>query len=374
MTIRQIPFLDLERQHAPIADEINAAIAEVIREHAFISGRHVEQFESDFAAYCQAEHCSGVSNGTDALVLALRALGIGPGDEVLVPAMTFIATSEAVTLTGATPVFVDCAPEVFTICPALAEQAVTPRTKAIIAVHLYGRPAALEEIRTLADKCRLSLVQDCAQAHGARFQDKPLVSYGDICCYSFYPGKNLGAFGDAGAVVTNDHELARRMRMDANHGRQSKYEHEFEGMNGRLDGLQAAILSVKLKHLEGWVESRREIAETYGKLLQGVNGVSLPPTDGNRHVYHLFTLQAERRDLLREHLAKHGISTGIHYPIALPFQPAYQNRKLRPEDFPVAHACQEKALSLPFFPGLLPEEILYVCSTISQFYGNHSTE
>lgn len=346
-----IPFLDLKRQHAQLASELDAALRGVMSSCDFISGRHASIFEQSFAEFCRASHCVGVGNGTDALTVALRALGIGHGHEVLVPAQTFVATAEAVTLTGARPVFVDVCPDTLTMDPLKAESSITPATRALIPVHLYGRPANMTAFRDLADRRGLALVQDCAQAHGASFHDRELASYGDVCCYSFYPGKNLGALGDAGAVVTNSDTLAKRMRMDANHGRTDKYDHAFEGMNSRLDGFQAAVLSVKLRHLPHWTARRRELAARYTSGLSGLDGLALPCGEGlGLHVYHLYVVRSQERDALQAHLSRQGISTGIHYPTAPPFLRAYAHYGHRPEDFPAAWASQNEVLSLPLFP------------------------
>jgi dTDP-4-amino-4,6-dideoxygalactose transaminase len=364
-----IPFLDLQKQYVDIKQEIDAAVQDVISKNAFIGGPFVEAFESAFAAYCQARHCVGVANGTDALFIAMKALGIGAGDEVIVPASSFIASSEAVTQTGARVAFVDVDPETLNIDPALVERRITPQTRAIIAVHLYGQPADMDPILALAKKHNLFVIEDAAQAHGATYKGRTVGSMGHVACFSFYPGKNLGAYGDAGAIVTNDDTLASKARMFANHGRIDKYNHEIEGVNSRLDGLQAAILNVKLKHLPEWTRLRQRNAELYTRLLSS-SGV-ITPTDlaGVSSVYHLYVVrvQAAYRDELRTYLQDRGVSTGIHYPIALPNLLAYQYLKHRPESFPVATTASGEILSLPMFAELTEAEIRYVCEQVDAF-------
>ena len=309
----KIPFMDLSAQYAAIEPEITSVMAEVIAANAYIRGPFVEQFEEDFAAYSHTNHCIGVANGTDALFLALKAMGIGPDHEVLVPAMTFVATSEAVTMAGATPVFVDIDPVTFTLDPDAMAKKISPRTKAVIPVHLYGHPADMKSIRKLADHYNLKIIQDGAQAHGATIGDTPIATFGDCTCFSFYPGKNLGAYGDAGGVVTNDETLAQQIRMLANHGRKSKYDHEFEGVNSRMDGLQGGVLSVKLKYLDTWTDLRRTWAGMYDNALKDLDGVATPTmSNGIGHAYQLYVILAEDRDALRAYLADRGIATGVH--------------------------------------------------------------
>ncbi|WP_147819499.1 DegT/DnrJ/EryC1/StrS family aminotransferase [Salidesulfovibrio onnuriiensis] len=365
----KIPFTDLNAQYAALEEDLQKAMARVIADKAFIRGPYTEKFETEFAEYCGARHCVGVGNGTDAIYLALKAMEIGPGDEVLVPAMTFVATSEAVTMSGATPVFVDVDPASYTMNPAEAEKKITPKTKAVIPVHLYGHPADMTAIRILADTHGLKIIQDAAQAHGAGIDGMPIAGYGDCQTYSFYPGKNLGAYGDAGAVVTNDDKLAGKVKMLANHGRTSKYDHKFEGINSRMDGLQGAILSVKLNHLKDWTGLRCRWAKLYSQALKGINQITPPAVrDGADHVYHLYVVMANNRDALQKHLSEHDIATGIHYPIALPFLEAYSRMQHVKTDFPVAAAMQEKALSLPMFPELEGKKILQVVDAIKDFY------
>lgn len=368
MSDHRVPFVDLKSQNHAVAAEIKESIESVIADCAFIQGRAVTEFEKKFAEFCHADHCIGVGNGTDALFTALKALGLGPGDEVLVPANTFIATAEAVTLTGARVVFVDCDPATYNIDVDLIEDKITSRTKAIIPVHLYGLTANLPAILQIARKRDLKVIQDCAQAHGAECDGKPLAYYGDVLCFSFYPGKNLGAFGDAGAIVTNSDVIARQVTMMANHGRIDKYDHEFEGFNSRMDGLQGAVLNVKLNHLQQWNRQRQECARMYGRLLKGLAGIHIPgEAPDNAHVYHLYVIRCERRDDMRNFLAENGIATGIHYPIALPNLKAYRYLGHHPGDFPVAGRYQDEILSLPMYPGLSQEMIAWVAKKIGEF-------
>lgn len=362
-----IPFMDLSAQLEAIRPEIAAAMDAVMAANAYIKGPFVETFEREFADFNGAAQCVGVGNGTDALFLALKAMGIGAGDEVLVPAMTFVATSEAVTMTGARPVFVDVDAATYTINPDLLGDKLTDRTRAVIPVHLYGHPADMATIRDFANRHGLKIVQDAAQAHGATFDGRRLMDFGDCLGFSFYPGKNLGAYGDAGGLVTNDPKLAERARMFANHGRKTKYDHEFEGVNSRMDGLQAAVLSVKLRHLGGWTERRRVLAGGYDKALAGIPGVTTPATAPG-HVYHQYVILADDREALRAHLSTKGISTGVHYPIALPFLEAYAHMGHGVEDFPVSRLMQSKALSLPIFPELKDEQARTVARAVRDFY------
>ncbi|MBF0524507.1 MAG: DegT/DnrJ/EryC1/StrS family aminotransferase [Deltaproteobacteria bacterium] len=364
----RVPFVDLKAQYQTISGPIQDAIAKVIGDTAFIRGKYVEEFEANFAKFCGAKFCLGVGNGTDALFIALRALGIGQGDEVIVPANSFIATSEAVTMAGARVVFAEVDPITYNIDPAQIAAKITPRTKAIIPVHLYGQPADLPTICDLAAKHGLKVVQDCAQAHGAAIQGKPLAAYGDMLAFSFYPGKNLGAYGDAGAVLTNDAGLADRAKMFANHGRISKYDHEFEAVNSRMDGIQGAILNVKLAHLDEWTEGRRRNAAVYDELLHPVPGITTPGiVSGNRHVYHLYVIRSGRRDALAAYLKENGIETGVHYPIALPNLMAYKYLGHSPADFPISSRYQSEILSLPMYAELTREMAETVVRHIKDF-------
>jgi len=365
----QIPFIDLYRQYLTIKSEIDQAIAAVIQESAYIGGKYCQAFEKAFAEYLGVKHCIGVANGTEALTISLKMLGIGPGDEVITVANTFIATAEAITNAGASVVFVDNEPDYYTIDVKALESKISTKTKAIIPVHLHGHPANMDEILKIARKYNLFVIEDAAQAHGAEYHQVRIGNFGIAATFSFYPGKNLGAYGDGGAIVTNNDELAVKVRMYANHGRVAKYDHQFEGVNSRLDGLQAAILTVKLRHLEEWIATRRQIAALYRQHLQDVNQVVLPKEQpGVRHVYHLFVIRAQRRDELRAFLTAKGIGTGIHYPIALPNLQAYAYLKHKPEDFPIATRYQAEQLSLPIYPELSEDQIAYICEQIRQFY------
>jgi len=364
-----IELVDLKAQFRTIQDEVNAAITEVITKTAFIGGPYVRAFEEDFAAYCGAKFCVGVGNGTDALFIALKALSIGNGDEVIVPANSFIATAEAVTQAGARVVFADINPLTYNIDVNRIEEKLTGRTKAVIPVHLYGQPADMESILALSRRHGLKVVEDAAQAHGAEYRGRRIGSLGDAACFSFYPGKNLGAYGDAGAIVTSDGDLAKSLRMYANHGRIDKYDHEREGVNSRLDALQAAILRVKLRHLPDWTEARRRNAALYNRHLKKA-GLTLPAEiDDVKSVYHLYVVRipGDRRSALQSHLQSHGISTGIHYPIALPNLKAYAYLNHTPDDYPEATRASREILSLPMYPELQADEIEYIARTIERF-------
>lgn len=362
----KIPFVDLSAQYFTIKDEIDAAIAAVIAETEFIKGRYVEKFEQEFAQFLGIQHAVGVANGTDALEIALKALGVGPGDEVLVPAQSFIATSEAVSAVGALPVFVDIDAETFCIDPNLIEQKINSKTKAIVPVHLYGLSADMPAIMKIATKHNLFVVEDVAQAHAARCDGTLTGTWGHAASFSFFPGKNLGAYGDAGMVVSKDEQLAIRMRKIANHGRVGKYDHEFEGRNSRLDGMQAAILSIKLKRLNDWSEGRRRVAEQYRQGLANTD-FNLPFTPSNyEHVYHLFVVQHEKRDAVAKLLGAHGIASGVHYPTALPFLKAYAHRGATAKDFPVAHKQMQSILSLPIYPELPTAAVARVVEVLSR--------
>ncbi|UFS72431.1 DegT/DnrJ/EryC1/StrS family aminotransferase [Geomonas sp. RF6] len=364
----KVPFLDLHRQYLSIAADIDAAIRSVIAESAYIGGKHVKSFEDSFAGYLEADHCIGVGNGTDALEIALAALELPDDAEVIVPANSFIATSEAVTRAGYRVVFCDALPGSHTLDLADAERRVTEKTLAIIPVHLYGRPCDMDGVMALARRHGLSVIEDCAQAHGALYRGRRVGTFGDFGCFSFYPGKNLGAYGDAGAIVTNDEELATASRMIANHGRIAKYDHRFEGRNSRLDGMQAAILSVKLTHLEKWTELRRANAETYRTLLAGAD-ILLPQEEPEaRHVYHLFVIESGRREALKEGLHREGIETGIHYPIPLPLLQAYADR-FDSAGYPAASAAAGRILSLPMSAELTQEQVCHVASTLLRLQG-----
>jgi dTDP-4-amino-4,6-dideoxygalactose transaminase len=361
-----IQLVDLRAQYETIKPDIDAAIQNVLAETAFIGGHNVKVFEESFARFCNVTHCIGVGNGTDALFIALKTLGIGAGDEVITVANSFIATSEAITQTGATVVFVDIDPKTYNIDTNKIEKKVTSRTRAIVAVHLYGQPADMDPILALARKYDLRVIEDAAQAHGAVYKGRAVGSLGDMACFSFYPGKNLGAYGDAGAIVTSDDALAKKARMFANHGRVDKYDHEIEGVNSRMDGLQAAVLGVKLNHLAAWSEARRKNAYLYNKYLNG-NGLITPTEiDGVEAVYHLYVVRTKKelRGQLQEHLKSKGIATGIHYPIALPNLKAYSYLNHNGNDFPEATKASEEILSLPLYPELTEAQIQFIAQEI----------
>jgi dTDP-4-amino-4,6-dideoxygalactose transaminase len=365
-----ITFVDLKKQYTAIQDQINAAVHKVIAESAFVGGKYVQTFEQEFAHFCKAQHCVGVGNGTDALYLALWGLGIGAGDEVITAANSFIATSEAVTMTGASVVFVDCDPDTYNIDVDKIEPAVTKKTKAIIPVHLYGQPANMPKIKDIAAKYKLFIIEDASQAHGATIENHRVGTFGDVACFSFYPGKNLGAYGDAGAIVTDNEELARQCRMMANHGSTEKYNHRFEGINSRLDGVQAAVLSVKLRYLEDWTERRRAYAALYRQLLKDSHVICPAEMNRARHVYHLFVIRLAQRDSILAAMKQRGIATGIHYPIALPFLDAYGHLGHRPSDFPIAYQYAAEILSLPIYPELERDQIEYVCAQLLDIQKN----
>jgi dTDP-4-amino-4,6-dideoxygalactose transaminase len=383
----KIPFVDLKAQYESIKQEIDNAIAGVISKTSFISGPFAKSFEEAFADFCCVKHCIGVGNGTDALFIALKTLGIGKGDEVITAANSFIATSEAITMTGARVVFADINPLTHNIDSAkvlefleeacvqdqLTNQLVNKKTrckvKAIIPVHLYGQPAEMDSILEIGKKYNLKVIEDAAQAHGAVYKGKRVGSIGDMACFSFYPGKNLGAYGDAGAIVTNDDLFALKARMIANHGRVEKYNHELEGVNSRLDGIQGAVLGVKLRHLAEWTEKRRRNARYYNEYLGDTELITPLEIEGIDAVYHLYVVRTKApcRSELQEHLKASGISTGIHYPIVLPNLKAYQYLGHVEQDFPEASKASGEILSLPMFPELTSDQIEYVCHSIKGF-------
>jgi dTDP-4-amino-4,6-dideoxygalactose transaminase len=363
----KIPFVDLHAQYLTIKPDIDAAIAAVIEQTAFIGGRFVQEFERAYASHYGVKHCIPVANGTDAIYIALRMLGVGQGDEVITTAHSWISTSETVSQAGARPVFVDV-DDHFTIDTDLIEAAITPRTRAIIPVHLYGHPANMTRIMEIAERHRLFVIEDCAQAHYAEWRGQRVGTFGSAATFSFYPGKNLGAYGDAGAIVTNDTELATKMRMYANHGALKKPHHKMEGINSRLDGLQAAILSAKLPHIGAWTQARQQVAGWYNELLADVPGVQLPKVHKDAtHVYHLYVIKVEQRERLIAALAEQGIETGIHYPVALPALEAYRYLADTQRPTPGAIENAGKILSLPLFPELNREQVGHVSSTIARF-------
>jgi dTDP-4-amino-4,6-dideoxygalactose transaminase len=362
-----IPFVDLHAQYLSIKAEIDAAISEVIARSAFIRGPQVEKFETAWAETLGLKHCVSCANGTDALYIAMRGLGVKPGDEVITTAHSWISTSETITQAGGRVVFCDTDDRTFTIDPALIESKITPATVGIIPVHLYGQPADMDPIMAIARKHSLWVLEDCAQAHMARYKGQVVGTMGNAGTFSFYPGKNLGAYGDAGCAVTNDDRLADWMTTFARHG--GKGEHVMEGICSRMDGLQAAILNVKLPHLTAWIEGRRHVAARYNELLKGVGDVVTPEVASHRdHVYHLYVIRTGERDALRKHLTDAGIATVLNYPKALPFYPAYAYLGHVPGDFPVAYANQSRILSLPIYPEMSEEMMAYVVERIGEFF------
>jgi len=357
-----VPFVDLKSQYLSIKEEIDEAISNVLNSTQFIGGQFVKDFEASFAEYVGVSHCVSCANGTDSLEMALKALGVGEGHEVIVPALTWISTAEAVNNVGAEPVFVDILFDEFTIDPKLIEERITDRTKAIIPVHLYGLPARMPEIMGIAEKHNLKVLEDCAQAHGAAIDGKTVGTFGDIASFSFYPGKNLGAYGDAGAMVTNDDELAVQMKQLANHGQISKHDHQMIGRNSRMDTMHAAVLNVKLRHIERWTERRIVNAQSYNRLLQTVKKPVVP--EGYRHVYHLYVIQREDRDELMAKLKAADIGCAIHYPTALPFVEAYKYKGHLTSDFPIAAHATSRILSLPMYAEMGEEESMSVAEII----------
>jgi dTDP-4-amino-4,6-dideoxygalactose transaminase len=364
-----IKFLDLHQQYLCIKNEIDSAIQDVISRSAFIGGDVVHEFEEQFAGFQEVASCVGVGNGTDALEIAIEALDLQPGSEIIVPANSFIASSEAVTRAGCRVVFCDVNRNDHTIDVEDVRSRITDNTSAIMPVHLYGHPCDLDPLLELARHHGLRIIEDCAQAHGAEYMGRRVGGIGDIGAFSFYPGKNLGAYGDAGAITTNDSALAKRCRMIANHGRIDKYNHEFEGRNSRLDGIQAAILGVKLRYLDQWTEKRIQVADTYCRLLGGIPGVTLPiRRSWARHVYHLFVLQTQQRDALRTALSDENIQTGVHYPLALPVLQAYDYLGQRGEEG-FAWRVGDRLLSLPIGEHLTEADVHYVADRIKHYFG-----
>jgi dTDP-4-amino-4,6-dideoxygalactose transaminase len=363
----KIPFVDLHAQYLSIKPEMDAAMAAVIAESAYIRGPYVEDFERLWAGTLGVKHCISCANGTDALYIAMRGLGIKGGDEVMTTAHSWISTTETITQAGGRVVFCDTEQDSFNLDPTLIEARITPRTVGIIPVHLYGQPADMDAIMAIAKKHNLWVIEDCAQAHLAKYNGQMVGTFGNVATFSFYPGKNLGAYGDAGCAVTNHDLLADWMATFARHG--GKGEHIMEGINSRMDGLQAAILKVKLPHLDAWTQGRRRVAARYDELLEGVGDLVKPKIGARRdHVYHLYVVRTERRDALKKHLAGAGIPTVLNYPKALPFYPAYAYLGHVPKDFPVAYANQSRILSLPIYPEMTEEMITFVAAEMKRFF------
>ncbi len=362
----QVPFLDLKTQYESIQGEIADAMQQVFDKTAFAGGPFVDQFENEFASFSQCQYAIGVSSGTAALWMAILVLGIGPGDEVITVPNTFIATVEAISFSGAKPVFVDIDKVTYTMDPSLLEAAITPRTKAIIPVHLFGQVTDMDSILEIGKKHGLKVIEDACQAHGASYKGKTAGSIGNAGCFSFYPGKNLGAYGEAGAIVTNNAELAQKLRIFRDHGQSSKYHHQIIGWNARIDGLQSAVLSVKLKHLSEWNEARRKNAQLYNDLLCEIEGIALPhEADYTKHVYHIYAIRVQNRDELSIILREKGIHCGIHYPIPIHLTEAYQYLGQRKGCFPITEEYAGQLLSLPMFPELTSEEIEHIVKEIN---------
>jgi dTDP-4-amino-4,6-dideoxygalactose transaminase len=366
--LMNVPFLDLKAQFKEIEEEVMPMVAEAMANAAFIGGPQVTGFEEEFARFCESKYCVGVNSGTDALRFSLLACGVGLGDEVITVPNTFIATTEAVTQVKAKPVFVDISPDTYNIDVSQIEEKINEKTKAILPVHLYGQPADMDSIFEIANKHKLVVIEDACQAHGAIYKNQKAGSLGMAGCFSFYPGKNLGAYGEGGAVVTQDEQIANKIRIIRDHGQAQKYYHDIEGYNGRLDAIQAGVLRIKLKRLEVWTQSRRENATYYNRLLSDVNGVTVPvEADFAKSVYHLYVILVDERDDLQKYLGEKGIGTGLHYPLPLHVQRAYAHLGYREGAFPVTERVARKLLSLPMFPELTKEQIECVVEEIKEF-------
>jgi dTDP-4-amino-4,6-dideoxygalactose transaminase len=363
-----IPFLDLKTQFREIEHEVLPMVKEAMENAAFIGGPQVSGFETEFAAFCDSKYGVGVNSGTDALRFALMAAGVGPGDEVITVAHTFIATTEAISQVGAKPVFVDILPDTYNMNASKIQRVIGPKTKAVLPVHIYGQPADMDPILEIAKKKNLVVIEDACQAHGSLYKGKKTGSMGVVGCFSFYPGKNLGAYGEGGAVVTQSEEIANKIRMIRDHGQAKKYYHDLEGYNGRLDAIQAGVLRIKLKRLVSWNEARRRNAQYYNELLSPIKGVTVPKeADGCRHVYHLYVILVEDRDGLSKYLNEKGVGTGLHYPVPLHLQKAYAYKGYKEGDFPVTESVAKRLLSLPMFPELTKAQIEYVADCVKQF-------
>jgi dTDP-4-amino-4,6-dideoxygalactose transaminase len=365
----QVPFLDLKANYNSVKEEVHKALENVFENTAYILGPSVTNFENAFAEAHQVKYCLGTGSGTDGNHLATWGLNIGFGDEIIMPANTFIATAWGATLCGATPVFVDCEDDSYNIDPKKVEAAITPKTKAIIAVHLYGQPADMDSLKEIAQKHNLFLIEDAAQAHLAEYKGKKVGNFGITTSFSFYPGKNLGAYGEGGAVVTNNQEVFEYIKKLREHGQLKKYHHQTLGHNYRMEGIQGAVLGVKLNHLEKWTEARRKAAKTYRENLRDVKEITLPvEKDYAKHVYHLFVIQSEKRNELQDFLNQKGIATGLHYPIPLHLQECFKGLGYKKGDFPVSEKLGNNCLSLPMFPELTKEQILFVTNAIKEFF------
>ena len=366
----KIPFADIKRQYHNIKNDINNAIEEVLNDTAFIRGKYVNRFEKNFCSMYGVGNSVGVGNGTDAIYLALRALEVGPGDEVITVCNSWISTSEVVSQVGASVKFVDIESDNYNIDVDLIEEKITKKTKVIIPVHLYGQPIKnFEKLIKIANKHSLYIIEDCAHAVFAKYKDQYLGTFGDFGTISFYPGKNLGAYGDAGIVISNNDNLARKVRMLANHGQEKKHTHIYEGVNSRMDGIQGNILNTKLNYILDWNQKRREIAKTYEEKLSNIDEIITPKVDiDSTHVFHLYVVRAEKRDKLKIFLESKGIGTAIHYPTILPMLDCYHHLNYSINDFPIGNKLSSEILSIPMFPEMTSEEINYVCQAIRDFY------
>jgi dTDP-4-amino-4,6-dideoxygalactose transaminase len=367
VTVNKVPFVDLKAQYASIKDEIDSAVARVIDRTSFILGEEVAAFEAEFAEFSGFRHVVAVGNGTDAIELALRGAGLAEGDEVVAPTHTFVASTEAVTRAGGHVRLADVDRESFCMSDETLERALTERTRFALPVPIYGNPAGLDRVAARARERGVRVIADCAQAHGARLGGRPLGELVDTATFSFYPGKNLGAYGDAGAVATNDDDVARSVRMWRNHGREGKFDHRFEGVNSRMDGIQGAILRAKLPHLSAWTASRRRVASLYGEALADLPGVELPRVAGDaEHVFHLYVVRLDDRDEVRQRLRDRGVASGVHYPLPVHRYPAYAHLGHGPGSFPVAEGICERIISLPMYPEMGPAEVGHVASALRE--------
>ncbi len=365
----EIKYLDLQAQYQSIKDEIDTAIQKVLDSSAYVLGPATNQFETDFAEYCETKHCAGVNSGTNALLLALKALGVGPGDEVITAANTFIATAAAIAHAGAKVVLVDVDPVSRNLDPKLLSMAISRKTRVIVPVHLTGRPADMDPIIAIADKHGLPVLEDSAQAHGARYKGRRTGSIGAMAAFSFYPGKNLGAYGEGGAVTTDDPDLDHKVRMLRDHGSDKKYYHDMLGYNARMEGIQGAVLGVKLKHLDDWNAERNRVARKYDELLEGLP-LTRPNSDPNyEQVYHLYMIETERRDELQKYLGEHKIPTIIHYPVPIHFQKAFDHLGYKAGDFPITEKLVGEILSLPIYPEMTDDMVGCVAERIKSFFG-----
>lgn len=364
-----VPFVDLKAQYESIKVEMDAAIRDVLENTAFIGGEYVSNFEKKFASLYGVKHCISTANGTDSLYIMMKMMGIKEGDEVITVANSWISSSETISQTGAKPVFVDIDPDYYSMDEFKLEEKITSRTKAIMPVHLQGQMCEMNKIMSIAKKFDIPVIEDCAQSHFSEFEGKRAGLFGIAGSFSFYPGKNLGAYGDAGCIITNDDELADKFRMFANHGALKKHQHVIEGINSRLDGLQAAILTVKLDHILKWTEKRIENAHLYNQSLSEIDDIVIPAVrPSSKHTFHLYVIRAKKRDELAVFLNEHGVSTSIHYPTILPNLPAYDYLGHSPDDFQIASAYQNEILSLPMYPELKEDQIQYIASKIREFY------